>query len=40
MACFFKTKIFSLEKLYEKREGFLWADVTIFWRGREKLEIP
>ena len=24
-----KTKIFPLEKLYEKREGFLWADDTI-----------
>ena len=24
-----KTKIFPLEKLYEKREGFLWADDII-----------
>ena len=30
IACFFKTKIFSFQKLYEKREGFVWADEPIF----------
>ena len=39
ITCFFKTEIFSLEKLYEKRESFVWADETIFWRAREKSEI-
>ena len=29
LLCSLKTKIFPLEKLYEKREGFLWADDTI-----------
>ena len=30
IACFFKTTIFSFQKLYEKREGFDWADEPIF----------
>ena len=28
-ACFFQIKIFSLEKLCEKRKVFLWGDVSI-----------